>query len=64
MKEINSTFQKDWNKIEELLKYIVPDISDRDLGALKVQCRCMVVNVIHGIGNGVNGLTSTLNGNY
>ena len=58
MKEkINDTFQNGYGKIENLVKGIYPNITERELVLLKRECKSLVGNIIHDIGNNTNSLT-------
>jgi hypothetical protein len=58
--DINKEFQSGFRHVEEMIRAIYPDITDRDVELVKTQCKSLVQGIILEIGNNTNSLTKEI----
>ena len=57
---INADFQKDFDRLEKLIRAICPAVTDIEMKLIKQEVKSTCGNMIHNIGNSVNGLTHSI----
>lgn len=58
--DINQEFQKGFKGVENMIRAIHPDITNRDMDFVKIQCKSLVTEIILAIGNNTNSLTKKI----
>lgn len=58
--DINKEFQDGFKQVNEIIRAINPEISDRDMELVKIQCKSLVHHIILAIGNNVNSMTKEI----
>jgi hypothetical protein len=58
--DINKEFQSGFKNVEDIIRAIHPDITDRDMQLVKIQCKSLVNEIITAIGNNTHSLTKKI----